>query len=152
MANFELISKSNTPEELENIILISQFKFKPISREHWFEYINNHPDFFWYIDAPLGQLHIKSGLDHNLYYARAYYDYDPKQGYSDTVVEFPINSQYIDFQYPKVTVRRLQMMWNMAEALDCYLTKGYKKIITKEKFEKLIERYTPKKRGAKRGS
>lgn len=152
MANYHLISKSNTPEELKKIFLISQANLKPISRERWIEYINNHPDFFWYIDAPLGQLHIKSGLDPNRYYNRAYYDYNPKQGYSDTVIEFPLNSQYINFQYPRVTVRRLQMMWNMAEALDCYLTKGYKKIITKEKFEKLIERYTPKKRGADKGS
>ncbi len=153
MKDYKLISKANTIKEIKNERATIDLILKPISREKWVKYINSQPDLFWYVDSPLGQLHKnhpESPLDPNLYYAIAYYDYDKKKEHSDTEIRFPLHSQYITFKFPRTTVQRLEMMWRMAEALDCYLTAGFRNtVITPTKFEKLKDKYSLNKRGKK---
>lgn len=114
------------------------------------DYISNHAEFTWYIDTPLGQLdknHPEYPLSPQFYYARVYYKYKPKKGYSFVVVEIPLqHCPYINFQFPRTTTQILEMMWEMAEALDCMLIKNYATRISPEKLEKLLAKYSRKKK------
>lgn len=136
---YSLYSKKNKLKEIRS----NQPKL--IDKKLWLDYISNHEDFTWYIDSPLGQLdknHPTYPLDPELYYVRAYYKYNKKKGYSNVVIEFFLqHCRYIVFQYPRITIDILNMMWEMANALDCHLVKG-RSIVSEEKFEKIKAKYS----------
>jgi hypothetical protein len=142
MRDFSLYNNLNKKKEIgahtPGIPTIRHF----IDQEKWLNYINSNSAFFWYIDAPIGQLdknHPEYPLDLKYYYCRAFWEYSIKLGYSDTVIE--CFDTRICFQFPSTTIKRLEMMWAMAKALDCHLVMGNSNIIDEKNFLKLKEKY-----------
>jgi hypothetical protein len=142
MKNFFLYNNKNRKKDWMNPS--PTFPYIPylINKEKWLKYINDNSTFFWYIDSPVGQIdknHPEYPLSLNKHFSCVFWEYDLKKGYSDTIIE---NFDYVvKFQFPRTTIKRLEMMWAMAKALDCHLVMGNSNIIDEKKFLKLKEKY-----------
>jgi hypothetical protein len=142
MSNFSLYNKNNKKSDLSSPSPVFPYLPHIIEEEKWKEFINSNSDFFWFINSPHGQLnknHPDHPLDPKFYYRSAYWQYDIKKGYSDIMLVF--HHYCIDFRFPRITPKRLEMMWSIAEELDCHLVIGTCKIIDEKKFLKLKEKY-----------
>ncbi len=147
MIGYSLYHRLNTKQEIAHhtpgIPTIKHF----IEEEKWKDYINSHPDFFFEYDTPMGKLgreDKEDPLNPQYYFARAFYGNNPGKGYSDTEIVY--FGYKITFQFPVTTPKRLDMMWEMAHALDCHFVKGNSTIIDEQKFQKLKAKYDRSKK------
>jgi hypothetical protein len=144
MNDYRLVSKKNSKKDIQ------LDRYHPINEDDWKAYVYNSPDFIFEYDTPMGQLHRNDPeypLDPRRYFGRAFFEANRSTFYSETQALF--HEKYIAFKIPVTTIRRLDMMWKMAQALDCHLVKGNSTIIDEKKFQTLKEKYDRTKKKVK---
>jgi hypothetical protein len=141
MASFALFAKGNDKDERREL--------RPsvlVSFDRWKSYIDNHPSFTWFIHTKMGQMLVNDPvhpLDQDQYYCKAILDCKPRS--QDSYFDRWSDGRLIIVQFNRITVRRLEVLWQVAEDLDLDITNGWR-IIDRKRFERILERYRPKSR------
>jgi len=112
-----------------------------ITLEEWQEYVSSDEDLIWAEVSPIADAYRKAGevwiattrLRHV-----AYFELN-KTGYGNLRFKY-INRHYVSIECERQTLKRVEKMWEVAEALNGYLFKNGTRF-TEKKLQKLREKY-----------
>lgn len=107
----------------------------------WRGIVNSDDELIWMEDSPLAEEYQKIGkeiLPEEKSQHNCYYEINKKYGYGNLRLYF--HDDYIAIECERQTLKRVEKMWQIAEALNGYLFKNGTRF-TEKKLEKLREKY-----------
>lgn len=118
-----------------------------VTLEEWQKYVDGDDDLMWAEESPVADAYQREGkiwvaktrLKHN-----AYFELN-KWGYGN--IRFKFFKHYISIDCDRQTLKRVEKMWQVSEALNAYLFKNGTRF-TEKKLEKLREKYDKNKKGS----